>query len=90
MVQHPQTIEFDAPTDLRYADLQVSNVSNATLESGLSSTNVTGNLTISSGGVFDDGGFASSFTGEIPMKEHTLVRELLPNRQFNKFSWWCF
>ena len=61
----PQTIPFDDPTDLRYADLQISNVSNVTLESGLSSTNVTGNLTISSGGVFDDGGFTSSFSGDI-------------------------
>ncbi|MDG2228346.1 MAG: hypothetical protein P8L20_11485, partial [Flavobacteriales bacterium] len=60
-----QIIEFDSPTDLRYADLQVSNSSEATLETGLSSTNVTGNVTISAGGVFNDGGNTSSFTGEI-------------------------
>jgi len=60
-----QTIQFDDPTDLIYSDIQVSNTDNATLVSGLLSTNVTGNLTISAGGVFSDGGFSNVFTGDI-------------------------
>ena len=60
-----QIIQFDDPTDLRYADIQISNSSAVALESALSSANVTGNLTISFGGVFDDAGFTNSFTGNI-------------------------
>ena len=60
-----QTIQFDDPTDLIYSDIQISNSSAVALESALSSANVTGNLTISAGGVFDDGGFTNSFTGDI-------------------------
>jgi PKD repeat protein len=60
-----QTIQFDDPSDLIYSDIQISNSSAVAIGSALSSANVTGNLTISAGGVFDDGGFANSFTGNI-------------------------
>ena len=58
-----QTIQFDDPSDLIYSDILIS--SSVALGSALSSANVTGNLTISAVGVFDDGGFANSFTGDI-------------------------
>jgi len=60
-----QTIQFDDPTDLIYSDIQISNSSAVALESALSSANVTGNLTITAGGVFDDGGFSNVFAGDI-------------------------
>jgi hypothetical protein len=60
-----QTIPFDDPTDLIYSDIQVSNPGGVTLESASASANFTGDLTISAGGLFIDGGFSNVFIEDI-------------------------
>jgi len=61
----PQTILFDAPTDLRYSDIQVSNAAGVTFEEASSSADFTGDLTISAVGLFIDGGFDNVFIEDI-------------------------
>ncbi len=53
------------PSDLRYSDIKVSNTSNASLGSNVSTTNVTGGITVSVGAVFDDNGFSNDFIGDM-------------------------
>jgi len=61
----PQIIVMGDPSDLRYSDIKVSNTSNASLGSNVSTTNLTGDLTILAGGVFNDGGFSNVFIGDL-------------------------
>ena len=61
----PQIIEMGDPSDLRYSDIKVSNISNASLGSNVTTTNVTGGITVSVGSVFDDNGFSNDFIGDM-------------------------
>ncbi|MDC0338877.1 PKD domain-containing protein [Flavobacteriales bacterium] len=61
----PQIIVMGDPSDLRYSDIKVSNTSNATLGSNVSTTNVTGGIAVSVGAVFDDNALSNVFIGDI-------------------------
>ena len=61
----PQIIVMGDPSDLRYSDIKVSNTSNASLGSNVSTTNLTGGITVSVGAVFDDNGFSNELIGDM-------------------------
>ena len=62
----PQTIEMGDASDFRYSDIQVSNTDNASIGlSAVSATNVTGDITVSVGAVFDDNALSNVFIGDI-------------------------